>query len=141
MKLISVNAVLIVSVNISLFVKNYNEYQIYPPITLFCLSFIYIALLILLEYQHRQFKTEIISITESSSLFRKYLYLFAGGIILVLTSTSTFIDTWQHNINNYILLGPSKQYTFLYHGLNFFLGFTYLFLFQKEYKKANKSRI
>jgi len=50
MKLISVNAVLIVSVNISLFVKNYNEYQIYPPITLFCLSFIYIALLILLEY-------------------------------------------------------------------------------------------
>lgn len=56
MKLVSVNAVLIASGNISLFVNSYIDQTTLPPITLFSLSLIYIALIILLEYEHRQFK-------------------------------------------------------------------------------------
>lgn len=48
MKLVSVNAILIGSCNISLFVKVYTEYNLFPPITLFILSFIYISLILLL---------------------------------------------------------------------------------------------
>ena len=57
MKLVSVNAVLISSCNISLFVNCYRETTQFPTITLFLLSLIYIALLVLLEYEHRQFKS------------------------------------------------------------------------------------
>jgi hypothetical protein len=63
MKLVSVNAVLIASCNISLFVNCYRETNQLPPFTLIILSIIYIALLILLEYEHRKFKAVEINIT------------------------------------------------------------------------------
>jgi hypothetical protein len=50
MKLVSVNAVLIASANISLFVKAYIEREQLPPITLLLLSLFFIALMVLLEY-------------------------------------------------------------------------------------------
>ena len=60
MKLVSVNAVLIASVNVSLYFNTFIEDRSFTTVTLFVLSLVYIALVILLEYEHRQFKqTEI----------------------------------------------------------------------------------
>ncbi len=84
MKLVSVNAVLIASCNISLFVNCYRETNQLPPFTLIILSVIYIALLVLLEYEHRKFKAVEINITESSWLFGRYIYLFTVGIVVTL---------------------------------------------------------
>lgn len=56
MKLVSVNAVLIGAFNLSLFIKVYFVEQLSYPFTLFLLSFIYIDLILLLEYEHRSFE-------------------------------------------------------------------------------------
>lgn len=48
MKLVSVNAVLIASANISLFVNIYIDEQRYPPLSLFLLSTVYVLLIVLL---------------------------------------------------------------------------------------------
>lgn len=48
MKLVSVNAVLIASANISLFVNTYIDEHTLPPLSLFLLSLVFIALIILL---------------------------------------------------------------------------------------------
>lgn len=62
MKLVSINAVLIASANISLFINCYIDEHSYPPPSLFLLSLVFIALIILLEYEHRQFKQSSINI-------------------------------------------------------------------------------
>ena len=92
MKLVSVNAVLIASVNVSLFFNSYMEAACFPSVPLFMLSSIYIALIILLEYEHRQFKQAEINITESSFLLRKYLFLFAAGVMLTLAQKAELLD-------------------------------------------------
>ena len=56
MKLVSINAVLIGSANISLFVNTFIDEHTYPPPSLFLLSVVFILLIVLLEYEHRQFK-------------------------------------------------------------------------------------
>jgi Mg2+/citrate symporter len=84
MKLVSVNAIFLASCNISLFAKAWLESGHYPPITLFLLSFIFIDLILLLEYEHRQFSKTEVNISESSSLFRRYLFLFAAGAFLTI---------------------------------------------------------
>ena len=84
MKLVSVNAVLIASCNISLFVNCYRETERFPPVTLLLLSLIYIALLVLLEYEHRKFKALDINISDSSWLFGRYIYLFTVGVVIAL---------------------------------------------------------
>lgn len=56
MKLVSVNAVLIGSVNGSLFLNCFLDQLRFPSIPLFLLSLVYIALIVLLEYEHRHFK-------------------------------------------------------------------------------------
>lgn len=43
-------------------------------------------------------------------------------------------------LEKYIFLSPSLHYTMLYYNLNFVLGNTYLYLFHKEYAKANKNK-
>jgi hypothetical protein len=63
MKLVSVNAVLIASVNVSLFFNSFLDQQRFPSVSLFLLSAIYIALIILLEYEHRQFKQAEVNIS------------------------------------------------------------------------------
>ena len=84
MKLVSVNAVLIASANISIFVNTFVDQHRFPPPSLFLLSFIFIALIVLLEYEHRQFKQSNINIRESSLLHRNYLFLFAVGLVVTL---------------------------------------------------------
>jgi hypothetical protein len=91
MKLVSVNAVLIASVNVSLFFNSYLEAGRFPSVPLFLLSSIYIALIILLEYEHRQFKQAEINISESSFLLRKYLFLFAAGLMLTLAQKAQLL--------------------------------------------------
>lgn len=63
MKLVSVNAVLIASINVSLFFNSFLDEHAFPSVTLFLLSVIYIALIILLEYEHRQFKQTEVNIS------------------------------------------------------------------------------
>lgn len=84
MKLVSVNAILLGAVNISLFAKIYIIEGVFPPLTLFILSFIYIDLILLLEYEHRRFEKVNINIHETTVLTRKYFYLFAAGAFLTL---------------------------------------------------------
>ena len=62
MKLVSVNAVLIASANISLFVNTYIDQHTCPPLSLFLFSLTFVLLIVLLEYEHRQFKQTCISI-------------------------------------------------------------------------------
>lgn len=50
MKLVSVNAVLIASVNISLFVNTYRDELTFPPPSLFLLSLVFVLLIVLLEW-------------------------------------------------------------------------------------------
>ena len=140
MKLVSVNAIVIGSCNISLFVKVYSESGLLPPLTLFMLSFIFINLLLLLEYEHRQFSKTEINIFETNWLFRKYLYLFAGGAVLTFLHKLE-LEPCNEYLIKYIFLGKSVYYSLLYYFLNFFLGNTYLYLFKKAYFKANRERI
>jgi hypothetical protein len=91
MKLVSVNAVLIASVNVSLFFNSYMEAGGFPSVPLFLLSSVFIALLILLEYEHRQFKHAEINISESSFLLRRYLFLFAAGLMLTLAQKAELL--------------------------------------------------
>ena len=140
MKLVSVNAVLIASCNISLFVNCYRETDRFPPVTLLLLSLIYIALLILLQYEHRKFKAVDININESSWLFGRYIYLFTIGIVVTLMEKFHVLEENPY-IENYVFLAKSIHYTLLYFTLNFILGNTYLYLFYKEYAKANKIRL
>lgn len=55
MKLVSVSAILIGAFNFSLFVKIHFVESLKYPVPLFILSFIYIDLILLLEYEHRRF--------------------------------------------------------------------------------------
>lgn len=41
----------------------------------------------------------------------------------------------------YVLLGENVYYSLLYFGINLILGNTYLYLFRKNYAKANRERI
>jgi hypothetical protein len=142
MKLVSVNAVLIASVNVSLFFNSFLDEQRFPSVPLFLLSAIYIALMILLEYEHRQFKQAEVNITESSFLLRKYLFLFAAGLMLTLAQKVELLDPKQHpELQLYTLLGQSIHYSLLYYTLNAGLGITYQWLFWKEYARANRNRI
>lgn len=62
MKLVSVNAVLIASSNISLLVNTYLDTHSLPPPSLFLLSLVFVLLIVLLEYEHRQFKQTSVNI-------------------------------------------------------------------------------
>ena len=48
MKLVSINAVLIASANISLFVNTYLDQHTLPPASLFLLSLVFVLLIVLL---------------------------------------------------------------------------------------------
>lgn len=142
MKLVSVNAVLIGSANISLFVNCYIDEKRYPPLSLFLLSTIFVLLIVLLQYEHRQFKQTNFGIRQSSQLLRKYLLLFTAGLIVTFAQKSEWLKGEEHpKLKQYTLLGESLHYSMLYYGLNVVLGVTYQYLFLKEYQKANKSRI
>lgn len=142
MKLVSVNAVLIASVNISLFVNSYRDEHRYPPPSLFLLSLVFVLLIVLLEYEHRQFKQSSLSIRESSFLHRNYLFLFAMGLLLTVCQKYEYLKGEEHpNLQTYTLLGGSIHDSILYYLLNLLLGLTYQYLYLKEYQKANKSKI
>lgn len=142
MKLVSVNAVLIASTNISLFVNCFLDEHSLPPISLFFLSLVFIALVILLEYEHRQFKQAEVNISESSFLLRKYLWLFGAGLGLTLLQKLEWLSGDQHpQLRLYTLLGSSIHYSLLYYALNLILGVVYHHLFLLEYHRANRNRI
>ena len=142
MKLVSINAVLIASANISLFINCYIDEHSYPPLSLFLLSLVFIALIILLQYEHRQFKQSSINIRESSFLHRNYLFLFAAGLFLTLSQKYDWLKSDEHyKLKQYTLLSGSIHYSLLYYGLNVVLGLTYQYLFFKQYQKANRSRV
>ena len=142
MKLVSVNAVLIASANISLFVNTYLDEHTLPPASLFLLSLVFVLLIVLLEYEHRQFKQTSVNIRESSLLHRNYLFLFAAGLFITIGQKYEWLKGEDHpQLRKYTLLGGSIHYSMLYYGLNVLLGLTYQYLFYKEYQKANKSKI
>ena len=132
MKLVSVNAVLIASANISLFVNTYIDQHTYPPPSLFFLSLVFILLIVLLQYEHRQFKQSNLSIRQSSQLHRRYLFLFAMGLLLTLTQKYEYLKGEEHpNLQIYTLLGGSIHYSILYYSINTILGLTYQYLYYK----------
>lgn len=142
MKLVSVNAVLIASANISLFVNSYREEHSYPPPSLFLLSLVFVLLIVLLEYEHRQFKQSTLSIRESSFLHRNYLFLYAVGLLVTLAQKYEYLKGEEHPaLQKYTLLGNSIHSSILYYLLNLLLGLTYQYLYLKEYQKANRSKI
>ena len=112
----------------------------WPTVTLFALSFIYINLLLLLEYEHRQFHKTEVDITETNSLFQPYLCLFAAGIFLTGLHSLELIPSNQYIIK-YVLLAENYYYSFLYYALNLLLGNTYIYLYKKAYIRANKERL
>ena len=140
MKLVSVNAVLIGAFNFSLFVKVHLVEGLSFPWTLFILSFIYIDLILLLEYEHRRFEKVEVNIKETASLTKKYFYLFAAGIDLILLHKFE-LEKCNQYIIKYVLLGESVYYSLLYYSINLVLGNTYLYLFRQNYVKANRERI
>lgn len=137
MKLVSVNAILVGAVNISLFIKIYFTEGLPPPLTLFILSFIYIDLILLLEYEHRRFDKVDVNIRETTSLTAKYFYLFAAGIVLTLLHKFE-LEKCNEYIVQYVLLGKNVYYSLLYYLFNFILGNSYLYLFKQDYQKANR---
>lgn len=142
MKLVSVNAVLIGSVNGSLFLNCFLEHMRFPSVPLFLLSLIYIALIVLLEYEHRQFKQAEVNITESSILLRRYLFLFAAGLVVTGAWKVGLLEAEKHpQVEAYALLGQSVHYSLLYYFLNLALGITYQCFFSKEYARANRTRV
>ena len=142
MKVVSINAVLIASANISLFVNTYLDQHTLPPVSLFLLSLVFVLLIVLLEYEHRQFKQTNVNIRESSLLHRNYLFLFAAGLMLTLVQKYEWLRGEDHpQLRIYTLLGGSIHYSMLYYGLNVALGLAYQYLFYQEYQKANKMRI
>ena len=96
MKLVSINAVLIASTNISLFVNTFLDQHRPPPASLFLLSLVFVLLIVLLEYEHRQFKQSNVSIRESSLLHRNYLFLFAVGLMLTLVQKYEWLRGQDH---------------------------------------------
>ena len=140
MKLISVNAILIASVNISLFFKVYFVEGLPLPLTLFILSFIFIDLILLLEYEHRRFEKVEVDLHDTACLYKKYFYLFAAGIVLSLLQ-KFHIEQCHQYISQYVLLGDNVYYSLLYYSTNLLLGNTYLYLFRQNYIKANRERI
>lgn len=142
MKLVSVNAVLIASANGSLFLNSFLDQHTFHSLPLFLLSLVYIALIVLLEYEHRQFKQAEINITESSILLRRYLFLFAGGLVVTLAVKVGLLEAASHpEVQAYALLGQSVHYSLLYYFLNVGLGISYQWLFWKEYARANRTRV
>jgi hypothetical protein len=142
MKLVSVNAVLIASGNISLFVNTYIDEHTFPPPSLFLLSLVFVLLIVLLEYEHRQFKQTSVNIRESSLLHRNYLFLFAAGLFVTIAQKYEWLKGEEHpKLREYTLLGGSIHYSMLYYGINVALGLLYQYLFYQEYQKANRMRI
>ena len=140
MKLISVNAILIGSVNISLFFKVCYVEMLPFTITLFVLSFIFIDLILLLEYEHRRFEKVEVDLYDTTALYKIYFYLFAAGIVLTLLHKFG-VEEGNEYIVKYVLLGGDSHYSLLYYSINLLLGNTYLYLFGQNYLKANRERI
>ena len=62
----------------------YSVEKLRLPLPLFVLSFIFIDLILLLEYEHRRFQKVEVNLHDTTSLLKKYFYLFAAGIALTL---------------------------------------------------------